>query len=73
MARVPGDREMRASEFFEGFLESALGPRTADRDPRPETGANGWAFENPNRRAQDWAIVGALAANGEWGDEGRAG
>ena len=28
----------------------------------PKTGATGFAYEKFNRRAQDWAIVGAVAA-----------
>ena len=32
------------------------------RSACPKTGANGFAYEKFNRRAQDWAIVGAVAA-----------
>lgn len=58
-----GDREIEAASFFEGFLETALAPDELLTEIRaPKTGANGFAYEKFNRRAQDWAIVGALAA-----------
>jgi carbon-monoxide dehydrogenase medium subunit len=58
-----GDREIPASEFFQGFLETALAPDELLREIRvPKSGPNGFAFEKFNRRAQDYAIVGAVAA-----------
>ena len=54
-----GTREIAADDFFQGFLETALGETellTAIRVPKV-TGA-GWSFQKFNRRAQDWAIVG---------------
>jgi carbon-monoxide dehydrogenase medium subunit len=63
-----GTREVAAGEFFQGFLETALAPDELLTEIRvPKTGANGWAYQKFNRRAQDWAIVGALATsvNGE--------
>jgi carbon-monoxide dehydrogenase medium subunit len=58
-----GDREIPASEFFQGFLETALAPDELLREIRvPKSGPNGFAFEKFNRRAQDFAIVGAVAA-----------
>jgi aerobic carbon-monoxide dehydrogenase medium subunit len=64
VARGPnGERTIAASEFFEGFLETALGADELLTEIRvPKTGADGFAYEKFNRRAQDWAIVGALAA-----------
>jgi aerobic carbon-monoxide dehydrogenase medium subunit len=57
-----GTREIGARDFFEGFLETALGPDELLTEIRvPKSGAGGWAYEKFNRRAQDWAIVGALA------------
>jgi aerobic carbon-monoxide dehydrogenase medium subunit len=57
-----GERTIAARDFFEGFLETAL---TADElltEIRvPATGPNGFSYQKFNRRAQDWAIVGALA------------
>jgi carbon-monoxide dehydrogenase medium subunit len=64
VARGPaGDREIPASEFFQGFLETALAPDELLREIRvPKSGPNGFAFEKFTRRAQDFAIVGAVAA-----------
>ena len=46
-----------------GFLETAVAPDELLTEIRvPKTGANGFAFEKFNRRAQDYAIVGAVAA-----------
>jgi aerobic carbon-monoxide dehydrogenase medium subunit len=57
-----GTRDIAASEFFRGFLETALAPDELLTEIRvPKTGRNGWSYEKFNRRAQDWAIVGALA------------
>lgn len=57
-----GERTIAAAEFFTGFLETALAPDELLREIRvPKTGANGFSYEKFNRRAQDWAIVGALA------------
>jgi carbon-monoxide dehydrogenase medium subunit len=58
-----GDREIPASEFFKGFLETALAPDELLREIRvPKVGPNGFGFEKFNRRAQDFAIVGVVAA-----------
>lgn len=58
-----GSRDVGASAFFRGFLETALDEDELLTEIRvPKTGANGFAFEKFNRRAQDWAIVGAVAA-----------
>ena len=57
-----GEREIAATDFFTGFLESALEPDellTEIRVPKLET--EGWSFQKFNRRAQDWAIVGVAA------------
>jgi carbon-monoxide dehydrogenase medium subunit len=57
------ERHVAANEFFKGFLETALAPDELLTEIRvPKTGANGFAFEKFNRRAQDYAIVGAVAA-----------
>ena len=63
-----GERQIAAHDFFRGFLETALAPDELLTEVRVhKTGSNGFAYEKFNRRAQDWAIVGALAAkiNGE--------
>jgi carbon-monoxide dehydrogenase medium subunit len=58
-----GTREIPATEFFEGFLETALAPDELLTEIRvPKAGANGFAFEKFNRRAQDFATVGVVAA-----------
>ena len=58
-----GERTIGASDFFVGFLETATGPDELLTEIRvPKTGTNGFAYEKFNRRAQDWAIVGAVAA-----------
>ncbi|HZJ27860.1 MAG TPA: xanthine dehydrogenase family protein subunit M [Acidimicrobiia bacterium] len=59
-----GRREIAAGSFFEGFLETALAPDELLTEIRvPRTGANGFSYQKFNRRAQDWAIVGALAVH----------
>jgi carbon-monoxide dehydrogenase medium subunit len=64
VARGPGgERAIPIGELFTGFLETALEPDELLTEIRvPKTGADGFAYEKFNRRAQDWAIVGALAA-----------
>jgi carbon-monoxide dehydrogenase medium subunit len=58
-----GQRAIAAGEFFQSFLETALAPDELLTEVRvPKTGATGFAYEKFQRRAQDWAIVGALAA-----------
>ena len=59
-----GTREIAAADFFQGFLETALAPDELLCEIRvPKTGANGFAFEKFNRRAQDFATVGVVAAS----------
>jgi carbon-monoxide dehydrogenase medium subunit len=64
-----GRREIAASEFFRGFLETALGPDEMLVEIRvPKVPTAGWSFQKFNRRAQDWAIVGVAAVlNGHAG------
>jgi len=58
-----GAREIPAGDLFRGFLETALAPDELLTEIRvPKTGPDGWSYQKFNRRAQDWAIVGALAA-----------
>jgi len=63
VARGPGgERTIAASEFFQGFLETALAPDELLTHIRvPKIPGAKFASEKLNRRAQDWAIVGALA------------
>ncbi len=65
-----GQREIAASDFFLGFLETTLAPDELLTEIRlPKTGGNGWSFQKFNRRAQDWAIVGVAAARTGAGNE----
>ena len=62
-----GERVVAATDFFRGFLETAIAPDELLTEIRlPKTGANSFSYQKFNRRAQDWAIVGAVAlkANG---------
>ena len=60
-----GEREIASTDFYQGFLESALEPDELLTEIRvPKSGGAGWSFQKFNRRAQDWAIVGvALVRN----------
>jgi carbon-monoxide dehydrogenase medium subunit len=63
-----GTREIAASDFYQGFLTSALAPDEMLTEVRvPKMGGAGWSFQKFNRRAQDWAIVGVAAWSGEAG------
>jgi len=54
-----GTREIAADDFFQGFLETALGETELLTEIRvPKVAGAGWSFQKFNRRAQDWAIVG---------------
>ena len=57
-----GTREIAATDFYKGFLESALAADEMLTEIRvPKMGGAGWNFQKFNRRAQDWAIVGVAA------------
>ena len=61
-----GTRSVPATEFFTGFLETALAPDELLTEIRvPKTGADGFSYQKFNRRAQDWAIVGAVAVRAD--------
>ena len=62
-ARGPtGDRTIAAADLFVDFLETSLRPDELLTEIRvPKTGPGGFAYEKFNRRAQDWATVGAVA------------
>jgi carbon-monoxide dehydrogenase medium subunit len=65
-----GTREIAATDFYHGFLESALEPDEMLTEIRvPKMQGAGWSFQKFNRRAQDWAIVGVAAwrRNGDSG------
>jgi carbon-monoxide dehydrogenase medium subunit len=63
-----GRREIPASELHLGFLETALEPDEVlveVRLPKARAGATGFGFEKLTKRAQDWAIVAAIAVRRE--------
>ncbi len=58
-----GSREVDSEAFHLGFLETAVAPDEILTEIRlPKMGELGWGFEKLTKRAQDWAIVGAVAA-----------
>jgi carbon-monoxide dehydrogenase medium subunit len=60
-----GERRIAATDFFQGFLETALEPDEVLTEIRvPKVNGSGWSFQKFNRRAQDWAIVGVVAVTG---------
>ena len=55
-----GQREIAGADLFAGFLESSLAPTEMITEIKvPKATGQGWSFQKFNRRAQDWAIVGA--------------
>jgi carbon-monoxide dehydrogenase medium subunit len=64
-----GERTIAASDFFTGFLETALAPDELLTEIRvPKVAGAGWSYQKFNRRALDWAIVGVAAVkNGHTG------
>ncbi|MGO9911646.1 MAG: FAD binding domain-containing protein [Acidimicrobiales bacterium] len=66
VAGPKGRREIPASDFHLGFLETALEPDEALTEIRVgKWGGGGWGFEKLTKRAQDWAIVGVVAVRRE--------
>ncbi|HXQ18086.1 MAG TPA: xanthine dehydrogenase family protein subunit M [Acidimicrobiales bacterium] len=62
VARGPaGERVIEATEFFRGFLETALSPEEILIELRVPKGSQGHSYQKFVRRSQDWAIVGAAA------------
>ena len=59
-----GTREVAATDFFTGFLESVLGVDEVLTEVRVPVSTGGWSYQKFNRRAQDWAIVGVVVAEG---------
>jgi carbon-monoxide dehydrogenase medium subunit len=55
-----GERVIESGDLFTGFLESSLAADEMVTEVRiPKHTGSGWSFQKFNRRAQDWAIVGA--------------
>lgn len=62
---APGSREVPATEFFTGFLQSVVGPEEMLIEVRvPRLPGVGWAYEKFTRRANDWAIVAVATVSG---------
>lgn len=65
-----GEREVASDDFFSGFLETALGETEMLKEIKIAKVPDAtYSFQKFNRRAQDWAIVGAaiLVNNGNSG------
>ena len=64
-----GERVVPASDFFQGFLETALAPDELLVEVRvPKTPGARFSYQKFTKRAQDWAIVGAaVVRNGTTG------
>ncbi len=63
-----GEREIAAVDLFTGFLESSIEETELITEIRiPKFTGKGWSFQKMNRRAQDWAIVGASVQQGDTG------
>ena len=57
-----GERTVPIAGFFEGLLETALGPLDVLTEIRvPKLEGAGWSYVKFHRRAQDWATVGVAA------------
>ncbi len=57
-----GERVVDANGFHEGFLETALAPDELLTEIRvPKLPGAGYSYQKFQRRAQDWATVGAVA------------
>jgi aerobic carbon-monoxide dehydrogenase medium subunit len=57
-----GERTVAAGDFFEDYLQTVLAPDEVLTEIRvPKLGDAGWSYKKFNRRAQDWAVVGAAA------------
>lgn len=58
-----GERTIKATDFFQDFLMTALEPQEVVTEIRvPKLGSNtGWSYKKFSRRSQDWAIVGVAA------------
>ncbi len=57
-----GERTVAAGDFFKDYLETELAPDEVLTEVRvPKLDGAGWSYKKFNRRAQDWAVVGAAA------------
>jgi aerobic carbon-monoxide dehydrogenase medium subunit len=59
-------RTVAARDFFKGLFTSDLAPNEVLTEIRvPKTAGRGWSYIKFHRRAQDWAIVGVAALDGD--------
>ena len=57
-----GERIVAAGDFFQDYLQTVLEPDEVLTEIRvPKLQGAGWSYKKFNRRAQDWAVVGAAA------------
>ena len=57
-----GEREIAAEDLFEGYLTTSIAPGEVLTQVRiPALTGYGYGYEKFNRRAEDWAMVGACA------------
>ena len=57
-----GERTVAAGDFFQDYLQTVLAPDEVLTEIRvPKLNGAGWSYKKFNRRAQDWAVVGAAA------------
>ena len=57
-----GERTVAVGDFFKDYLETDLAPDEVLTEIRvPKLNGAGWSYKKFNRRAQDWAVVGAAA------------
>ncbi len=57
-----GERTVAAGDFFQDYLQTVLEPDEVLTEIRvPKLNGAGWSYKKFNRRAQDWAVVGAAA------------
>jgi carbon-monoxide dehydrogenase medium subunit len=57
-----GERVIPATEFFQGFLETALSPDEVLTEIRVPKASAGHSYQKFVRRSQDWAMVGVAVA-----------
>ena len=64
-----GSRTIPATEFFTGFLETAMAPEEMLTEIRLPKASGGHSYQKFVRRSQDWAMVGVAVAryNGSTG------
>lgn len=61
-----GRRSVRAADFFQGFLDTALEEQEMLVEIRiPKARGSGWSYRKFNRRAQDYAVVAAAVVLGD--------